>query len=628
MQELMDTREDVFRLLVDGVRDYAIFLVDESGHVVSWNQGAQLIFGHAADEIRERHYSVFYLPEDVSRGWPERCLQLARAVGRVEDEGWRLRVDGSRFWADVVVTALPGADETGAGFSVIVRDLTERRRHDESLQHIEERFRLMVECVSDYAIVMLDETGLVTSWNTGATRISGYSAEDMIGEHFSRFYPLDAIERGWPQHELEIAGRDGRFEDRGWRLRKDGTRFWANVIITAMHDSEGKLRGYAKVTRDLTETKRAEALEEAGRQTTEFLAMLAHELRNPLAPIRNAVSMMRISDVQDPSLLRARDMIDRQVDHLTRLVDDLLDIGRIRSGKITLRREPLDVGTMLARAVEASQPLITARRHALQVLSAPAPLMVLGDTLRLAQVVTNLLNNAAKYTPEGGYIWLSLERQSGHALIRVRDNGMGIRADVLPRIFELFMQADRGLARSEGGLGIGLTLVDRLVDLHGGSVEAYSAGPGLGSEFIVRLPLISATLSSATTPEGEPQTPPPPRRRVLVVDDHYYSALSMSMLIEALGHDARSASNGPDAIGSALEYQPDLVLLDIGLPGMSGYEVARRLRSLDALKGMRIAAMTGYGQEEDRRRSLDAGFDQHLVKPVELSDLDRLLKSL
>jgi PAS domain S-box-containing protein len=617
-----------FRLLVEGVRDYAIFLLDPEGRVASWNAGAELIKGYRPAEILGKHFSTFYPAEAMARGWPEHELRVARQEGRFEDEGWRLRKDGSRFWANVIITAL--YDKTGnlTGFSKITRDLTERRRQEELLRESEERFRLLVEGVKDYAIFMLDPEGRISSWNQGAELIKGYRPEEILGKHFSVFYTDEALARGWPEHELRVARREGRFEDEGWRVRKDGSTFWANVVITALRDSQDRLLGFAKVTRDLTDRKRIEALEEADLRRNEFLAMLSHELRNPLAPIRNALSVMRMNGVSESALDWAKTVVDRQVTHLTRLVDDLLDVSRIASGKITLQREPVEVAQVVASAVESSQPLIDSREHTLELRLPDEPLLVQGDLTRLSQVVMNLLNNAAKYTPEGGHIRLTVERDGAVAVIRVRDTGVGMTADLLPKVFDLFTQGDRSLDRSEGGLGIGLTLVYRLVMLHGGSVAATSEGPGLGSELTIRLPVLTA------------ETPPWPRpvsqrterrsdvsRRVLVVDDNQDATETLELLLQLWGHEVRIAYEGEGALSQAAEFRPDIVLLDIGLPGMSGYEVARQMRGLPECREAMLVAVTGYGQDSDRRQSKEAGFDHHLVKPVQPGVLRDLIGS-
>jgi signal transduction histidine kinase len=373
------------------------------------------------------------------------------------------------------------------------------------------------------------------------------------------------------------------------------------------------------------QAKRA-AAEDANRRKDEFLAMLAHELRNPLAPIRNAVHILRQTSPYQRDLDWARDVIDRQVEHLTHLVDDLLDVSRITRGKIRLRRQPTDVATVVASALETSRPTIEGRKHHL-VVSVPAEAVsVNADRARLAQILSNLLNNAAKYTAEGGHIWLTVRQEGAEVVFRVRDTGMGIPPEMLSTIFDLFTQADRSLDRSEGGLGIGLTLVRRLVELHEGTVQALSAGPGQGSEFVVRLPVLSETpRPSRLTRSTRPLTSPGTCQRILVVDDNVDAAESLAMLIRLHGHETRLAHDGAAALGVRQSFHPDVVLLDLGLPGMDGLEVARRMRQEANGDRLFLVAITGYGQEEDRRLSREAGFDLHLVKPIDPQELLSLL---
>jgi signal transduction histidine kinase/DNA-binding response OmpR family regulator len=395
------------------------------------------------------------------------------------------------------------------------------------------------------------------------------------------------------------------------------------------------LRDFAgRAAVDLDNARLYRDVQEADRRKNEFLSMLAHELRNPLAPIRNGVHILQAVNVADPQVREVRDMIGRQVRHLVRLVDDLLDISRITRGKIRLQTEPVDVGAVIASAVETCRPLIDDRRHRLVVSMPPVPVRVTGDAVRLTQVVGNLLNNAAKYTPEGGRIWVSAGREGDQAVIRVRDSGMGIPAGMAGSIFDLFTQVNNSLDRGQGGLGIGLTLVRRLVELHRGTVEAHSEGPDRGSEFVVRLPLLrvagdewrgAGEDSGASSPAS--LHPPPATRRVLVVDDNRDAAESLALLLGVAGHATRVSHDGPSALTTAAEFQPDAVLLDIGLPGMDGYEVARRLRAAPTTRRALLVALTGYGQIEDQRRAREAGFDHHLVKPADLEALAALLST-
>lgn len=620
--------EEKFRRFVEGVRDYAMFLLDPHGRIITWNEGAARIKGYTADEIIGQIFHVFYPAEAVARGWPEYELKVARQTGRFEDEGWRLRKDGSRFWANVIITAMRSADGTLEGFSKITRDLTERRRNEEALRQSEERFRLLVERVTDHALYLLDPDGRVASWNLGAERIKGYIAEEILGEHFSRFYLPEDQDR--PAHDLARAAALGSFEDEGWRRRKDGTRFWAGTTLTALRDHEGQLTGYAKITRDLTERRRMESLEAAGRRVSEFLAMLSHELRNPLAPIENALHAMRLRDIEDPAVRWSRDVIERQVAHLSRLVDDLLDISRLTSGRIHLTREPVELAVVVDRALEASRPTIDGRQHRLSLALTDDRLIVHGDVVRLTQIVTNLLLNAAKFTPERGTIRVTLAREGREAVLSVRDTGIGIAPMDLPLIFDSFAQVAQTPDRTLGGLGIGLTLVRRLVRMHGGTVEARSEGIGMGSEFEVRLPLARDAVEPVGgrgALESHPDLAYPPRR-VLVVDDNRDSADTTAMLLAMWGHEARTAHDGPAAVDVARTFHPQLVLLDIGLPGLTGYEVARLLRESADGSALVLAAMTGYGQEEDRERARAAGFDHHLTKPVDLARLREILAAL
>ncbi len=393
------------------------------------------------------------------------------------------------------------------------------------------------------------------------------------------------------------------------------------------------LRRQRELEVEIAQRKRAEALlKEADRRKDEFLAMLAHELRNPLAPIRNAVHILQLRMPDDESLRQPLDVIDRQARQLAGLVDDLLDVSRITRGQIILRKQTLELAEVAAQAVETSRPLLEARRHHFDIHLPDEPIFVEADPTRLAQVILNLLNNAAKYTEEGGYICLSIERSDTEAVLRVRDSGMGIPPETLPRIFELFAQGERTLDRAQGGLGVGLTVVRRLVELHGGTVQAFSAGPGKGSEFVVRLPAVPAPAELPACRSSKEKIPPYLRgepaapRRVLIVDDNRDSAESLAMLLQMLGHEVRAAYDGETGLRVAQEFSPDVVLLDIGLPRLSGLEAARRIRGDLGLRDTFLVAMTGYGQEEDKRRSREAGFNAHLVKPVDFSELQTLLQ--
>jgi PAS domain S-box-containing protein len=620
--------ESDFAHLVSGVQDCAILLLDPDGNVASWNAGAQRIKGYSEEEIVGKHFSAFYPPEAVENGLPAHALRVAASQGRFADEGWRVRKDGKQFWASVAITAI--RDDAGVlrAFFKITRDLTEQQAADLALRQSEERFRLLVDGVLDYAIFMLTPGGHIASWNRGAERLKGYKASEIIGHHFSHFYPPEAIAQGKPEWELRVAVAEGRVEDEGWRIRKDGSRFWANVVITALHDEEGKLRGFTKVTRDLTQRRQIEKLQEADHQKNQFLAMLAHELRNPLAPIRSAIQVLTAPDVPSAALARARQIAEHQVAHMSHLLDDLIDVSRIGEGVIELHREVIDVAPVVIAAVQRVQPLIHERRLQISVDVWKEALSVDADRTRLEQVVTNLLSNAAKYTDPGGSIWVSAERAGGLVVICVKDTGIGIDAAMAPRIFDPFVQAERRLDRSVGGVGIGLTLVKRLVESHGGTVEARSPGPGKGSEFLVRLPYIDRPKRPrpAAAPTKDRASAGPPLR-ILVADDNPDSADALAMLLEMGGDEVRVAYDGVAVLTAAEGVRPDVLLLDIGMPGMDGHEVARRLRALPATKDSLLVAISGWGSAEDRERSRAAGFDRHLVKPFDIVALEELLDS-
>ena len=604
----------LYQRMIEQARDYALFMLDPEGRIMSWNLGAERLKGYAADEIIGRHFSVFYTREALESGWPAHQLEVATVEGHFEDEGWRVRKDGSRFWANVVITALRDDDGKLLGFSKITRDLTERRLHEDALRQSEQRFRLLIDAVQDYAIFMLDPEGVVVSWNSGAERMKGYRRDEIVGKHFSHFFTEDDLAAGKPWEELAAARRTGRAEMEGWRVKKNGERFWARVVLTGVHDDQGHLRGYAKVTQDLSERRHTQDLQKAAKNVQEFIAMLAHELRNPLAPIKMAVEVMAKAS-GDPATCEAmRQTIDRQSAQLARIVDDMIDIARITRGSLVIEHAPVELGEVVRRAVETAAPAIAAGRHALEVEVATEGLVVHGDRDRLTQLLANLLNNAARYTPPGGRIWVRARSEDGHALLSVRDTGRGIEPQIIERIFDMFVQGRSALERVGGGLGIGLALARRIAELHGGTLEAKSEGANRGSEFVLRVPLSQAPVRREAPPAEQRAALP---RRILVVDDNVDAATTLDVLLRSLGHETRVAHEGMTALEIAREFRPQVILLDIGMPGLDGYEVARRLRAMNHGRTFRIVAITGWGQEADRLRSKEAGFDLHLVKPVD-----------
>ncbi len=625
-EESLRYNEMRFRALVEGVRDYAILMLDPDGDIATWNAGAQQIFGFTASEMIGTHFSRLLVPDGTERDRAQRELSIAAREGRFQEEGWRQRKNRDTYYANVVITAIRDGRGNLVGFSKITRDLTERLRHEAQLRQSEERFRLLVESVVDYAIATLDDEGMITSWNSGAQRITGYDATDIVGRHFSRLYPTEDVRANKPWRQLTQARERGRINEESWRIRNDGTQYWANNVIATLPAVEAQRVSYYLVTQDLSHRRYAENLADTSQRMHEFIAMLAHELRNPLAPIRNAVALMGRRGLEDPLIESMRQTIDRQSLNLTRIVDELLDVNRVARGQFVINQQAIDLRDVLARAIETSRPLIDARGHALHLSIGDQPIECHGDPMRLAQVVVNILNNAAKYTPDGGDIWLAAQRTDSRVELRIKDNGRGIDRASLDRIFDLFMQIDPSAGSTLGGLGVGLALVRRIVELHGGTVQALSDGEGKGSEFIVRLPL--ARRSSGASPEAVPEPAGEGfvSHRILVVDDNVDAATSLASLMTALGHSVRTAFDGPAGIATAQEFAPTIALLDIGMPGMNGYDVARALRS--SLPHCVAVAVTGWGHDAAKRQSREAGFAHHLVKPVSESDLITVLAEI
>jgi PAS domain S-box-containing protein len=513
----------------------------------------------------------------------------------------------------------------------------ELRRQREELRRAEERMRSVVNHVID-GIITIDEHAAVQSFNPAAERLFGYPASEVVGQNVRVLMPepyhgghdgylADYLRTG--QAKVIGLGREvvGR--------RRDGSTFPMDLAVSEFR--LGPNRFFTGIVRDITERKRLEQelrqrvreLAEADRRKDEFLATLAHELRNPLAPIRNAIELLRRAGENADLIGQSSRIMERQVAQMVRLVDDLLDISRITRGKIQLRKERVELAAVVQSTVEECRPLIEAQSHELTVTLPPDPIYLDADPIRLGQVFANLLNNAAKYTERGGHIWLTAEYQGGEVAVSVRDTGIGIAAEYLPHLFEMFSQAAPALGRSQGGLGIGLALVRGLVELHGGSAEGRSAGPGKGSEFTVRLPAIETPALARQEPVADgTKSCAGPKCRILVADDLRDSADSLATMLRLAGHEVQTAHDGLEAVQAAATFRPDVVLLDIGMPKMNGYEAARHIRQQPWGKGLALVALTGWGQEEDKRRAFEAGFNHHLTKPVEAAALEKLLAGL
>jgi PAS domain S-box-containing protein len=518
---------ELHRVLVESVQDYAIFALDAEGYILSWNPGAERFKGYTADEIIGKHFSIFYPMERVREHFPEYELEVAAREGRFEDEGWRVRKDGTRFWANVVITALRAENGETIGFAKVTRDLTLRRMAEEELRQSEERFRLLVQGVKDYAIFMLHPSGHIATWNDGAERLKGYTEEEIVGRHFSTFYPPEDIAARKPDRELEIATATGKYEEEGWRLRKDGSRFWANVLITALRNKHGDLVGFGKVTRDLTERRAAEEralddarrvaaeeaarssaedrareladlaeqlrrqtaeLETANRAKAEFLAAMSHELRTPLNAIGGYAELLTlgISGPVTPEQTEQLDRIRRSQQHLLGIINDILNFSRIEAGQLTYEMAAVPLHEIVGSVMHMVAPQATAKQLKLERLSCPPDVVAWADRTKVEQILVNLLSNAVKFT-EAGTISLSCAHHDGHVAIAVRDTGEGIPGDKLESIFEPFVQVGRSLTSTRQGTGLGLAISRDLARGMGGDITVEST-VDVGSTFTLTLP--------------------------------------------------------------------------------------------------------------------------------------------
>ena len=637
-----------YRWFIDQVSDYAMFLLDMDGRVLSWNEGARRIKGYQPREIIGQHFSLFYTPEDRERGRPQQVLDNARHAGRYDEEGWRVRKDGSKFWAHVLLTRLVDEKGEDIGFAKITRDLTERRAAQERLRESEERFRLLVAAVTDYAIYMLSPTGEVQTWNQGAERMKGYLAEEIVGQHFSVFFPERDREQGKPAIEIATATAEGHFEEEGVRVRKDGSTFWANVVMTAIRDAHGTLVGFAKVTRDLTarrqaeETGRqlvraqaarqtAEALarkaDEANRIKDEFLATVSHELRTPLNAIVGWAAILRQREL-DASVAHAVEVIDRNATAQVKIIEDILDVSRIITGKFRIDPQPTDLVTITNRALDVVRHSAAAKHIRLEFAQLRESYPLIGDAERVQQVIWNLLSNAIKFTGTGGAIRIVIEPGEASVRLNVTDTGMGIDPEFLPFLFERFKQADASTTRRFGGLGLGLALVRHITELHGGSVAVTSPGLGHGTTFSVSFPRDPI---EDRVPASEPLSITAARAvredlrglRLLLVEDDSDAREMVSEILEDAGGVVKTAASAAEAFDAFPGFRPQILISDIAMPGEDGYSLIRRVRALEPALGGDIPAiaLTAYTRAEDRTKALAAGFTTHVGKPVNPLDL-------
>jgi two-component system CheB/CheR fusion protein len=583
--------------------------------------------------------------------------RLAQFGEPFQCESRNVRKDGSFIWLHKSVTVLTDASGKPDSALIVCSDISERKAAEEALRESEERFRLMLENAVDYAIFSVDMGRCVKSWNTGAERLLGYTEAEILGRSADVIFTEEDRAAGAPEEEVRTALRAGRASDDRLHQRKDGSRFWASGALMPMHNGDGAVIGLVKVLRDQSEQRAAQqeveqsrselldalraneaarkALEAADAAKDRFLAVLSHELRNPLASISGAAELLAPVELLTPEQGRAARVIRRQASAMKVLLGDLLDVSSLRRGRLVLRRERVTAQGIVEAALEATDPLIEFGRHKLELDVSGDEILLDADPMRLTQVVSNLLSNAAKYTPDKGEIRLSLHANRGDAVFAVTDNGIGMDPETVETMFEMFTQSVHAHDRAAGGLGIGLALVRNIVELHGGTVTGESKGLGLGSRFTVRIPLAerrvaetepaqetpAAALSSAMAPV---EAGPP---RVLLADDNVDALWGMARMLSISGFSVKTADNGVDALRVAEHFRPDAAVLDIGMPGLDGHEVARRIRAQPWGRGMLLVAATGWSQPEDKLAALEAGFDEHLVKPVAATDVQRLLRA-
>lgn len=609
-----------------------IYLIDGEGRYRYVSDGGATVLGLRPADMTGKTWHELGLPANVMENFDAHRAWVLQAGAPKRAEITYCTASGQQLHYEYTIAPVRSDEGKVVAVVVVSRDDTERKQAEEALANSEARFRLLSE-VMPQLVWSSHPDGLIDYCNQRWLDYTGLDADEFKGDGWSVIlHPDDrsATLAAWKRSTE--TGEEFNVEQR-LRSHSGEYRWFLTRALPLRNEAREVVKWFGTCT-DIEAQKRAnDSLRDADRRKDEFLATLAHELRNPLAPIRNSLQILKMPRIDAATAQQTREMMERQVHHLVRLVDDLLDVSRVMRGKIELRNEPVELATVVARAVETAHALIESQGHQLVIDMADESLLLNADPVRLTQVIGNLLTNAAKYTEAGGYIWLTARRIGDEAVLRVRDSGIGIAPEMLPHVFELFMQVDHAASRSQGGLGIGLTLVKNLVEMHEGAVEAHSLGLGQGCEFVVRLPLAVHDLAKKAWEQiqresGTPATQSLSGHRLLVIDDNQDAANSLAMLLRMKGHQVQVAYDGATALSLAQAYSPHMVFLDIGMPGMDGYEVAQRMRQIDSLKDLVLVALTGWGQPEDRRRTAEAGFDHHLVKPLEPDVLESLLFKL